>query len=95
MRDVSARKISRGRLYLGRKLYKRKEKSTESKQFAVYYSLEFDCASFTCFAEEKIKVETRWRDARLGEYVEIRVERSSLLKDRAGGDLCRVGTVYL
>lgn len=32
---------------------------------------------------------------RLREYVEIRVEPSSLLKDRAGGDLCRVGTVYL
>lgn len=31
----------------------------------------------------------------LREYVEIRVEPSSLLKDRAGGDLCRVGTVYL
>lgn len=36
-----------------------------------------------------------WQSGGLGEYVEIRVERSSLLKDRAGGDLCRVGSVYL
>lgn len=40
---------------------------------------------------EKIKVEGKvdW------EYVEIRVEPSSLLKDRAVGDLCRVASVYL
>lgn len=91
MRDMSVRKISRRRNIWEEYCVKgrRRVPNRNSSQFIIRWNL---IAQASPASRRK---RSRWKQGGSGEYVEIRVERSSLLKDRAGGDLCRVGTVYL